>query len=173
MHKDFWGYIGASAGRSDFRTDCPDLFDCEKHDTGWKLYGGGTWNEVWGLEAGDSEFGKTNAGGGDVKAWAGNLSLTAGVPIGDRFRIFAKGGGTSSKTPTSMRLAFEPLPHRQEDRLGLHVRPGRGTRHHADCPSPAGLGSLQHGLRQWHARRGSRLVGPPGEVLTNLHEEET
>lgn len=98
LNKDFWGYLGASGGRSDFRTECSDLFDCSKKDTGWKVYGGGTWNDVWGLEAGYTDFGKINAGGGDTKAWAGNLSLTAGVPVGDRFRVFAKGGGIYSDT---------------------------------------------------------------------------
>jgi opacity protein-like surface antigen len=41
------------------------------------------------------------ASGGDTKAWAANVSLTAGVPIGNRFDIFAKGGGIYGRTDVS------------------------------------------------------------------------
>ena len=104
---DVHGYIGASAGQSDFRQDCPSTFHCDHHDTGWKAYAGSTWNDIWGVELGYTDFGKINAGGGDTKAYAGNLSLTAGLPLGDRFRVFAKGGGTYSRTDVSAAPLFE------------------------------------------------------------------
>jgi opacity protein-like surface antigen len=98
MTRDFWGYIGASAGRSDFRTDCSSLFDCDKKDTGFKVYGGGRFNDLVGLEVGYTDFGKIRASGGDTKAWAIPVELTLGVPIGDRFSVFAKGGGLYGRT---------------------------------------------------------------------------
>jgi OmpA-OmpF porin, OOP family len=98
MSPNFHSYIGASGGRSDFRTDCPSAFDCDKKDTGWKAYFGGKVNDIIGMELAYTDFGKIRAGGGDVDAWAGSLSLTAGVPIGDRFSIFAKGGGVYGRT---------------------------------------------------------------------------
>jgi OmpA-OmpF porin, OOP family len=98
MARDFWGYIGASAGQSKFRTDCASFFDCKRTDTGFKIYGGGQFSDIVGLELGYTDFGKVNASGGDTEAWAVPLSLTVGVPLGDRFRIFVKGGGLYGRT---------------------------------------------------------------------------
>jgi opacity protein-like surface antigen len=91
-------YIGVSGGESRFRTDCSSLFSCDKNDTAWKVYAGSGVNDVLGVELGYVDFGKINVNGGDTKAWAGTLSLTAGVPIGDRFKLFAKGGGLYGET---------------------------------------------------------------------------
>ncbi len=98
MHRDFWGYIGASAGRSDFRTDCASAFDCDRKDTGFKVYGGGKFNDIIGLEVGYTDLGKIRASGGDINAWAIPIALTVGVPIGERFSVFAKGGGLYGRT---------------------------------------------------------------------------
>ncbi len=95
---DFWGYVGASAGESKFRTECSSLFDCDRKDTGWKVYAGGKMNEVLGLEVGYTDFGRIRASGGDTEAWAVPISLTAGVPIGDRFGVFGKVGGLYGRT---------------------------------------------------------------------------
>lgn len=91
-------YVGISAGQSHFRTDCSDAFSCDKKDTAWKVYGGSGMNDILGVELAYTDFGKINVNGGDTKAWAGTLALTAGIPIGDRFRIFAKGGGLYGRT---------------------------------------------------------------------------
>ncbi len=96
--REFWGYIGASGGQSKFRTECSSLFDCDRKDTGFKIYGGGKFNDLVGLELGYTDFGKIRASGGETNAWAGSLSLTAGLPIGDRFSVFAKGGGVYGRT---------------------------------------------------------------------------
>ena len=99
---DFWGYLGASAGESKFRSDCAkvDVFACDKRDTAWRVYAGGKMNNIFGLEAGYTDFGKVQASGGDTKAWAAGLTLLAGVPI-DRFNIFGKLGGYYGKTDVS------------------------------------------------------------------------
>jgi OOP family OmpA-OmpF porin len=98
FHRNFWGYIGASAGQSSFRTDCESTFHCDKKDTGFKVYGGGKFNDIVGLELGYTDFGKIEASGGETQAWAVPVELTLGVPIGDRFSVFAKGGGMYGKT---------------------------------------------------------------------------
>src|SRR5437868_1153396 len=65
---DFWGYVGASGGQSEFRTDCHNtttrFFDCDKRDTGFKVYAGGKMNDWLGLEVGYTDFGKVAASGG-------------------------------------------------------------------------------------------------------------
>ena len=97
---DFWGYVGASAGESKFETECAssNVFSCDRRDTGFKVYGGGKFNDVFGLEIGYTDFGRINASGGDTDAWAIPLSLTAGVPLGDRFNVFGKIGGLYGRT---------------------------------------------------------------------------
>lgn len=103
---DFWGYVGASGGESKFRSQCHnvDVFRCDTRDTGWKVYAGGQMNRILGLEIGYTDFGRVSASGGETNAWAIPISLTAGVPIGDRFSIFAKGGGLYSRTDVKVDL---------------------------------------------------------------------
>ena len=75
---DFWGYIGASAGESKFRTDCNRTitqFECDTKDTGFKVYAGGRMSEWLGLEIGYTDFGRIRASGGEVDAWAVPLTL--------------------------------------------------------------------------------------------------
>ncbi len=93
-----WGHVGVSGGQSKFRTDCTTLFDCDRKDTGWKVYGGGSVNDILGFEVGYTDFGKIRAFGGETEANAGNLSLVAGIPIGERFSIFVKGGAVYGRT---------------------------------------------------------------------------
>ena len=95
---DFWGYFGASAGQSKFTTDCHQFYDCDKKDTGFKVYTGGRVNEIFGLEVGYTDFGKISASGGQTEAWAVPISLTAGTPLGARFGIFGKLGGLYGRT---------------------------------------------------------------------------
>jgi len=99
----FWGTLGVSGGQSKFRTDCAatDVFRCDHRDSAWKAYATGQFNRNLGLEFGYTDFGKIAASGGETKAWAANVSLLAGVPIGDRLDVFAKGGGVYARTDVS------------------------------------------------------------------------
>lgn len=97
---DFWNTLGVSGGESKFRNDCAatNVFSCDHRDTAWKVYAGGAFSRLFGLEFGYTDFGKIAASGGDTKAWAANVSLVADAPIGNRFDIFAKGGGIYGRT---------------------------------------------------------------------------
>jgi len=97
---NFWGYVGASAGQSKFRSSCGSVFDCDQKDSAWKVQAGGNFNQVFGIELGYTDFGNMRAFGGDTEAQAMNISLTAGVPIGD-FALFAKAGGAYGRTDVS------------------------------------------------------------------------
>lgn len=106
---NFWGYVGASAGESKFRTECDRILitECDKKDTGFKVYAGGKLSEVLGLEVGYTDFGTIRASGGQTDAWAIPVSLVVGVPMGERFGIFGKVGGLYGRTdvdvsPTSI-----------------------------------------------------------------------
>ncbi len=98
---DFHSYVGVAAGESKFRTDCSSFFECDKKDTGWRAFLGGQFNPIVGAELGYNDYGTVHASGGDTKAWSGTIALTLGAPIGDRFRVFAKGGGAYSHTDVS------------------------------------------------------------------------
>ena len=103
---DFWGYIGASGGESKFRDECNRTitqFECDRKDTGWKVYSGGRMNEVLGLEVGYTDFGTIRTFGGETEAWAVPISLVAGVPLG-RFGVFGKVGGLYGRTDVKASL---------------------------------------------------------------------
>lgn len=105
---DFWGYLGASAGESKFRSECARTitqFECDRKDTGFKIYAGGRMNEILGLEIGYTDFGTIRVLGGETEAWAVPITITVGVPIGERFNVFAKGGGLYGRTDVSAPLA--------------------------------------------------------------------
>lgn len=98
---DFWGYVGVNGGETKFRTECNRTltqFECDRKDTGFKVYAGGRMSAVLGLEVGYTDFGTIRASGGETEAWAIPLSLTAGVPIGSRFNAFGKVGGVYGRT---------------------------------------------------------------------------
>jgi opacity protein-like surface antigen len=52
---------------------------------------------VLGLELGYTDFGRIRAQGGETKAWAVPISLTAGLPLGP-VRLFGKAGGLYGRT---------------------------------------------------------------------------
>ena len=54
-----------------------------------------------GLGVGCGDLGKIAVAGGETKAWAANVSLAAGGPIGERFAVCAKGGGAYARTDVS------------------------------------------------------------------------
>ena len=98
---EFWGYIGASAGESKYRDSCNRTitqFQCDDTDTGYKIYAGGKVNGIFGMEIGYTDFGRIPVAGGQTDAWAVPITLTAGVPIGERFNVFAKLGGVYAET---------------------------------------------------------------------------
>lgn len=104
---DFWGYIGVNGGETKFRTECNRTitqFECDRKDTGFKVYAGGRMSNVLGLEVGYTDFGRIRASGGDTDAWAIPVSLTAGVPIGTRFNAFGKVGGLYGRTDVTASL---------------------------------------------------------------------
>jgi OOP family OmpA-OmpF porin len=104
---DFWGYVGASAGETKFRTECSRTitqFECDRKDTGFKVYAGGKMSEILGLEVGYTDFGQIRASGGDTDAWAVPVTLVVGAPLGGRFGVFGKVGGLYGRTDVTASL---------------------------------------------------------------------
>ena len=78
-------YIGIGAATADNKST-------DDYKTSAKIYGGYEFDQNWGVEAGYTDFGKENAGIGNVK---GSSSYVAGkytVPLGDRFSGYGKLG---------------------------------------------------------------------------------
>jgi hypothetical protein len=103
---DFWGYIGASAGESKFRTDCSRTLTQHECDTGYKVYAGGRVSEFAALEIGYTDFGRIKVSGGETNAYAVPLSIVLGAPWG-RFGAFGKIGGVYGRTDVT--ASFDSL----------------------------------------------------------------
>ena len=97
-----YGYVGLGGGRSEFDLGgCAAGFACDDKDIGYKIFTGGKFSRLLGVELGYVRLGRGQANGGDEKAQGANLSLVANLPIGDMFNIYAKGGGIYGWTKTT------------------------------------------------------------------------
>lgn len=89
-----YGYIGLNLGRSDYRTPCVGAFACDKPNLAGKIYTGGMFSQILGMELGYINTGDADRNGGTLKAQGVNLSLVANLPVASAFNVFAKGGTT-------------------------------------------------------------------------------
>ena len=100
--QDFWNYIGATVGSSDYDVDCVAGFSCDRRDVGFKVFAGGKLYNVLGLELGYVHLGSGDIAGGHTTAHGANLSLVLGIPFYDRFGVNAKVGTTYGWTRTNV-----------------------------------------------------------------------
>lgn len=102
---NFWNYIGATVGRSDFDASCNGAFSCDRKDTGFKIFAGGKMYNALGLELAYVDMGRAELNGGNARARGANVSLVLGLPVwGDRFGINGKVGGVYGWTDTSSQV---------------------------------------------------------------------
>jgi hypothetical protein len=94
----FWGYSGFSLGQSKLKAECPGGFSCDDKDQTWRLFGGGRFNNAFGLEVGAMNIGKFQRGGGETDGWGLDFALVAGVPLGTNSAIFGKLGAIYGRT---------------------------------------------------------------------------
>lgn len=117
-----YGYVGASVGVTDFDIDCRAGFNCDRKNTGFKIYTGGQLWRFVGLDLSYVNVGKAETSGGQVKAQGVNLSLVGNVPIGDRFNVFGKVGSIWGFTKTS--AAAPGVNTGKDDGFGLSYGAG-------------------------------------------------
>lgn len=88
-----YGYVGLSLGQSTYDLNCSPGFGCD--DTGFagKLYTGGKFNRMFGVEVAYVNLGKGEANGGSTEAQLANLSLVGNIPLGEMFNVYGKVGG--------------------------------------------------------------------------------
>lgn len=123
---DFWGYLGVSGGESKFEANCrnTNVFRCDQRDTAWRVYAGGQFNRIFGLEVGYTDFGRIAASGGETNAWAIPIVATAGYHA-DRWSVFGKAGGLYSRTDVNVDL--NDTFSARGDRNGWGVTYGAGA----------------------------------------------
>jgi opacity protein-like surface antigen len=94
-------YVGAGVGQSRIGpSQCVPLFDCQTHDTGYKIYTGTRLRDIVGFELGYLNFGDLGRNDGSQRAVAADLSLVLNAPIDKYASVFAKGGGNYGWTYT-------------------------------------------------------------------------
>src|SRR4051794_13969884 len=71
--QDFWNYIGATVGRSDYDTGCVPGFDCSTDATGFKIVAGGKLYNILGMEIGYVNMGEADVAGGSARAHGANI----------------------------------------------------------------------------------------------------
>jgi OOP family OmpA-OmpF porin len=118
-----YGYVGVGVGRSDYDLRCTQGFSCDDTDTAYKIFTGGKFSRLLGIEAGYVYLGKAEANGGETKAQGINVSLIGNVPIGDIFNVYAKVGGIFGWTDTGASIPGAATG----DRHGLNVSYGAGV----------------------------------------------
>jgi OmpA-OmpF porin, OOP family len=97
-------YLGGSAGYSQYKDTCKELFiPCDNDDSAWRLFAGYQFNRNWALELGYGDFGDAQ-GSGPIPAGGnatfvthsyafdltgiGSLYLTQGLSLFGRFGLY-------------------------------------------------------------------------------------
>ncbi len=93
-----YGYVGLNLGVAKYGTPCAPQFSCDDSRFAGKIYTGGLFNRVLGMELGYINTGDADRSGGTARAQGANLSLVANLPVTDSFNVFAKGGTTYAWT---------------------------------------------------------------------------
>ena len=107
--RGFWGHAGISFGQSKLDDlQCAPGFPCEDKDQAFRVYAGGRFSNIFGLEIGALNIGKYQANGGEADGWGADIALLAGIPIGANSAIFAKAGTIYARTEVASDVAGAP-----------------------------------------------------------------
>ena len=114
------GYFGASLTRPDYAVPCTAGFSCADPDWGAKLYVGGKWSDVVGVELGYVNFGRAERAGGHARAQGVTLSALGNWPVTQQVDLFARLGTTYARTRTSASTFAQPfVPTGNRNTFGL------------------------------------------------------
>ncbi len=91
------GYVGGSFGYHTYETeefpDSREEFDnFEDEHESWKVRAGAQFSEVWGIEAGYTDFGEVADDRASFEAAGVTAGVTAALPLTPKFAPYAKGG---------------------------------------------------------------------------------
>jgi len=102
----FWGHAGASVGQSKLQLNCPPAGSCDDKDTSFRIYAGGRFNRIFGMELGLLSYGTFDRGGGETDGYGLDIPLLLGFPIGQNSSVFAKAGAHYSSMDVGGNPAF-------------------------------------------------------------------
>ena len=92
-------YAGAGLGTTKIGDDAFDGSGIDESDTGFKIFGGYTFTENWGVEVSYFDFGEASVSAGNSSASVGITGLSASavgrLPVNDMFAVYGKLGFAS------------------------------------------------------------------------------
>lgn len=137
------GYVGAAAGRSSLQDKDQALpgADVDDTDTGWKVFGGYTWNPYVALELGYVDFGKFSASGqsGEWKVKGVDLSVLGVWPLPNQFSLFGKVGANRWKVDNDV----SGFGSTSDNGVDVSLRCGRAIRFHPQLRRQRAVGALR------------------------------
>jgi len=100
-------YAGAGIGSTKVGDD--DLSGVDDSDTGFKIFGGYTFTENWGVEVSYFDFGEASVSAGNSSASVGITGLSASavgrLPVNDMFAVYGKLGFASYDVKAKFNVA--------------------------------------------------------------------
>lgn len=120
-----YGYVGLNLGASRYGTPCAAGLSCDRSNFAGKVYTGGLFNRVLGLELGYLNTGNADRSGGTTKAQGVNASLVVNLPIASGFNVFGKGGTTYAWTDETAAFGTG-VPTGSKNGFGLSYGAGLG-----------------------------------------------
>lgn len=102
MYAPGGAYIGLNAGLSNYRlNNGVGNFPADQRKNSYSIYGGGYFNQNFGLELGYTDFERINRAGGSTKADGTSISLIGKLPVSPSFNLLGKLGTTYGRTDVS------------------------------------------------------------------------
>ena len=121
-----YGYVGGNIGMTDLKLPgCSPGASCDDSGTGFKVYTGGQFSRIFGVEASYVQFLGLDRNGGDVRAKGVNVGLVANWPISDQVNLFGKVGAIYGWTSPGSPIPGVPTG----DKSGLDLSYGAGAQY--------------------------------------------
>jgi len=98
-------YVGASIGQSKFAADCTGVPNCDKTDTGFRIFGGYQFNQFIAAEVGFVDLGKLKLSGpgfdGKIESTAFDLSAVGTWHFTPELAVLGRIGGYAADSKSS------------------------------------------------------------------------
>lgn len=119
-----YGYVGVNLGVGNWGTPCAGPYTCDDNAFAGKVYTGGLFSRLIGLEVGYINFGQPDRAGGSWRAQGANASVVLNLPL-DAFNLFGRAGATYGWTQSDAALG-SGLPSGSDDGWGISYGAGFG-----------------------------------------------
>lgn len=118
--------IGIAGADHDFRQSGATNIDTEGYKASAKLFGGYYFNQTWGVEAGYTDFRKSDVnysiGGanlrGETEGHSAYLAAKATMPVNEQFSVYGKLGAARNKSELNMVNAAQSISRSKTEAYG-------------------------------------------------------